>query len=265
MNIDIATTVKVILVLLGIAVITSLVMAVKSIQAGKRLQFYQKRQILITHGWRLIMLAVVMVFGGFLLVKVGEPAVYKVFPPSPTITTTPTITVTPTITLTPSQTFTPTITLTLAQTYTPSLPEQIQATIQTPVGVDTSAVFSPITFSTLIENGLLVNEQTSFAPPVKTIYGGFSYDKMVTGVQWTAVWLYEGQIVCAETKPWNYAPGGYGYTDCTRPSNEWLPGYYEVQIFVGSSWKSSGIFNIQGTTANEAPLASTFTPTPPVP
>lgn len=265
MNIDIATTVKVILVLIGIAVVTSLVMAFKSIQAGRKLQFYQKRQILIYHGWRLVLLSVALVFGGFILTRFGEPFVYRYFPPSPTITLTPTITVTPTITLTPSQTFTPTITLTLAQTYTPALPEEIQATIQTPVGVDASAVFSPVTFSTKTENGVVIDMQTNFDLPIKTIYGGFSYDRMATGVQWTAIWLYEGKIICSETKPWSYAPGGYGYTDCTRPESEWKPGNYEVQIFVGQTWKNSGTFTVQGVTSNGTPSIPAITGSQPVP
>lgn len=197
MNIDIATTIKVILVLLGITAVVSLFMAFKSIQAGHKLQFYQKRQVLVYHGWRLVLLAAGLILGGFLLLRVGEPVAYKFFPPSPTITSTPTITVTPTITLTPSQTFTPTITLTLAQTYTPVLPEQIQATIQTPMGANTHAVFSVITFSTQLKDGVVVETQSNFSPPVTQLYGGFSYDSMDLGVQWTAVWLYGTQIVCA--------------------------------------------------------------------
>jgi hypothetical protein len=55
--------------------------------------------MLIAYGWRLVMLAVAMVFGGS-YGQSWEPAVYQVFPPSPTITKTPTITITPTITLT---------------------------------------------------------------------------------------------------------------------------------------------------------------------
>lgn len=263
MNIDISTTVKVILVLIAIAGVTSLVMAFKSIQAGHKLQFYQKRQILVLHGWRLVLLAVALGFGGFLLKKVGEPAVYKYFPPSPTITRTPTITITPTITLTPSQTFTPTITLTLAQTYTPALPEQLQTMIKTPVGVDTNAIFSPITFSTQVEGGVVVDTQENFDLPLKTIYGGFSYDRMALGLQWSAVWLYEGKIVCSETKEWTYAPGGYGFTDCTRPQAEWQPGDYEVQIFVGQTWKSSGRFTVQGIKTDSTAIAETPTPTPP--
>ncbi|MBP9675566.1 MAG: hypothetical protein KBD67_02420 [Anaerolineaceae bacterium] len=246
MNIDVATTFKVILVLLGIVAITSLVMAVKSIKAGHKLLFYQKRQLLVNHGWRLIMLAAALVLSGFLLTRFGEPIVYKYLPPSPTITQTPTITITPTITNTPSMTYTPTITLTLAQTYTPSFPESIQATIQTPIGPESNAIFSQISFSDQIKDGLIEEAATEFSLPLTTLFGGFSYDRMAEGVQWTAIWLYGEDVICAETKPWNYAPGGYGYTDCTPSGTSWRPGIYEVKMFAGSTWKVTGTFRILG-------------------
>ena len=105
--------------------------------------FYQKRQVLIYRGWRLILVALLLLASGFLISRFGEPIAYRYFPPSPTITLTPTVTTTPTITLTPSATFTPTITMTLSQTYTPALPQFIQETVQTPIGPDVNAVFSP--------------------------------------------------------------------------------------------------------------------------
>ena len=274
-NIDIATTVRVILGFLGVAAVITLVMAYKSIKAGHKLLFYQKRQTLVYHGWRLVLLAGGFLLAGFLIFQFGEPVAYRYFPPSPTTTLTPTITITPTITLTPSQTFTPTITLTLAQTYTPSLPEELQATIQTPVGVDASAIFSPLSFASQTQDGVVVDSETEFVPPVTTLYGGFSYDRMATGVQWSAIWRYGEEIICSETKSWTYAPGGYGYTDCTRPKEEWKAGIYEVQIFVGSSWKVSGTFLITGpdglpedepvtTAIPEVPtLLPTLTPPPP--
>jgi hypothetical protein len=263
MNIDIATTVRVILVLLAIAMATSVVMAMRSINAGRKLEFYRKRQDLISYGWRLILLAVGIGISGFLLVKFGEPVAYHYFPPSPTVTQTPTITITPTITETPSQTFTPTQTLTLQYTYTPELPAEIQATIMTPVGVDKNAVFSILSFSTQTKDGVVINTTTYFDPPVTQLYGGFSYDKMALGVQWSAVWKYGNEIICSETKVWSYAPGGYGYTDCKRPSAEWLPGEYEVQIFVGSQWKNSGRFVIRGEGGSAASGSTTPSFQPP--
>lgn len=277
MNIDVATTVKVILGLLAIFAVISIFMAVKSIKAGHKLLFYQKRQLLIYHGWRLVLLALGLLLSGFLIFRFGEPLVYRYFPPSPTITLTPTITITPTVTNTPSMTYTPTITLTLSQTYTPALPDFIQATIQTPVGPDASAIFSPLSFSDTTEDGVVTESLTEFDLPVSTLFGGFSYDRMAVGVQWTAVWLYGEEIICSETKAWDYAPGGYGYTDCTRPVEAWLPGVYEVRIFVGQTWKVSGTFRILGEEPliNDIPTATgaqppdeaavTSTPEPPAP
>lgn len=246
MNIDVATTMKVVMFFLAIAAFIFLLVAVRSIKAGRKLLFYQKRQILIYRGWRLILFSVFLVGAGLLISRFGEPVVYRYFPPSPTITMTPTVTATPTITLTPSMTFTPTITLTLSQTYTPSLPEFIQETVQTPIGPDVSAIFSPLSFSDTTEDGVVTENITEFSLPVSTLFGGFSYDRMAVGAQWTALWLYGEEVICSETKAWDYAPGGYGYTDCTRPVEDWRPGIYEVRIFVGQSWKMSGTFRILG-------------------
>lgn len=260
MNIDIAMTIKVLLAFIGIGLILTVVMAVRAIRVGRHLEFFKKRQDLVTQGWRLIFLAVLLGGFGFALAKFGEPVAYRYFPPSPTVTRTPTVTLTPTITLTPKDTYTPTITLTLAETYTPSLPTEAIATIQTPIGPDSAAVFSPVTFSTTVVDGVVTDPVDSFDAGVTHIFGGFSYDKMVTGVQWTAVWLYEGQVIFLETKPWNYVSGGYGYTDFQQSAAQWLPGEYEVQIFVGSTWKASGRFTVVGSAAAEPGTAATTPP-----
>jgi len=275
MSIDVATTVKVIMFFMIIAAFISLLMAIRSIKAGRKLLFYQKRQKLVYRGWRLVLFAILMVLGGLAITRFGEPVVYRYFPPSPTITLTPTVTATPTITLTPSMTFTPTITLTLSQTYTPSLPGFVQETVQTPIGPEVSSIYSPLSFADKTEDGVVTENITEFSLPVTTLFGGFSYDRMALGVQWTAVWLYGDQVICSETKAWEYAPGGYGYTDCTRPVEDWRPGRYEVQIFVGQTWKVSGTFlilgedGLPGETPTVNPLeepsveAPTLTPTPP--
>ena len=263
MNIDIATTIKTILVLLAIGIIVSFFIGVRTVKSGQHLQFYRKRQDLVERGWRFLLIAFGMVAFGLLLFWFGEPVAYRYFPPSPTITHTPTITQTPTITLTPIASFTPTITQTLSVTYTPGLPADVQATIQTPMGPDTNAVFSEIQVSTKTKDGVVVDAQTSFDPPITHLFGGFSYDKMALGVQWSAVWLYGNEIKCIETKAWSYAPGGFGYTDCQLPADQWLPGEYTVQIYVGQTWKSSGYFTITGEVpAAQATATPTLTPSP---
>jgi len=248
-NIDIDTTFKLLLVLISAGIIAALAAAFRSIKAARALQFYKKRHDLISRGWRMVGLTLLLGAIAMLMVKFGEPVAYRYFPPSPTITRTPTITTTPTITLTPSETFTPTITLTLQYTYTPAIPGIVQTAIKTPVGIDAKAVFSPIEFSTQTKDGVVINTTDIFNPPISQMFAGFTFDKMALGVQWTAVWLYEGNVICYETSAWKYSTGGAGYSDACNSvlkPEQWLPGDYEVQIFVGQTFKSSGKFTITG-------------------
>jgi len=69
--------------------------------------------------------------------------------------------------------------------------------------------------------------------------------------------LGDGELVFYETAVWEGGSGGYGYTDWEPPSDQWLPGLYEVQIFVGAEWKVSGVFTVTG-----QPPIPTITPTP---
>jgi hypothetical protein len=271
MNIDVAMTIKVIVTLIVVALLVLLLFAFRSIRTGLSLQFFRKRRDMVSHGWHLIFLALVLVIFALALSHFGEPVVYRYFPPSPTVTNTATITMTPTITNTPSMTFTPTITPTLQYTYTPSLPQEAQATIQTPVGPDTAAAFSSLLFTDkLSDEGIVSADTGPFAASVQHIYGGFSFDGMIMGVQWTAVWMLNGKPVHIESKVWKATSGGYGYTDWDCSTGECVPGEYSVQIFVGSTWKSSGTFTITGgasaTTGTPSPSASeafkSSTPTP---
>jgi len=88
----------------------------------------------------------------------------------------------------------------------------------------------------------------------------FSYAEMLPGSQWTALWFRNGELVHYETIPWDGETGGYGFTEWEAPADQFLPGTYEVQIFVGLEWKVVGQFLLQG----DAPTAiatSTLTPT----
>ncbi len=98
-------------------------------------------------GWRNIVLAVILAAVAFSLNRYAEPAIYRVFPPSPTITTSPTITQTPTITLTPTISLTPTITTTPMFSPTPMLPTQYLEKFTAQVTPSTDAVFSSLQFA----------------------------------------------------------------------------------------------------------------------
>ena len=76
------------------------------------------------------------------------------------------------------------------------------------------------------------------------------------------LWYREGDLVHYETIPWDGEVGGYGFTEWEAPPEEWLPGTYEVQIFVGLDWKVVGQFILQGDSPTPIPTNS-LTPSPP--
>lgn len=244
---------------------------IKAIQYARKLTFYRLRQQRTASGWRLI-------GGGFLLLLVGawlafygEPTAYQVFPPSPTasltptITLVPTITLSPTITLTPAFTDTPSVTDTPTVSPTPFLPPAIEALFESEVTPNPAAVFSPIQFTENCADFNNFESATVFQNPLDYLCGVFTYDQMMPGAQWTALWIHEGELVSYETQPWDGTTGGFGYTECTDPIGGWQSGEYEVQIFVGLEWKVVGRFVVEGEPPTPIPSLTpslTRSPTP---
>src|SRR5271157_6663905 len=143
--------IAVILAVIALIIIWS---GIHDIQSARRMTFFRLRRQRIAAGWRLLGLAVILVILAIALPVFGEPVAYDYFPPSPTITLTPSITSIPTITLTPCITLTPSITTTPAQTATftetttPFLPLPVLALIKSNVTPNPKAAFSPLTFTT---------------------------------------------------------------------------------------------------------------------
>lgn len=268
-NLDIHTAVVTAFLLALFGVLISLWLGIRSIRAGRKLLYYHKRQERMERGWRLIFLALILGGAAFFFNRFAEPTVYRFIEPSPTVTQTPTVTETPTITLTSTITLTPTITFTPAISPTPQLPEPIQVQITSVVTPNPNSVFSAIQFTQqLDENDFPVEVASEFQNPVGKLIGFYSYDQMVEGVQWSALWyrLADNDLICYETLPWTGSTGGYGFTECEPSSDQWLPGEYEVQIFTGTVWQSSGNFTVVGDpptpTATQTPTRTlTATPT----
>ena len=194
----------------------------------------------------------------FLTNRFAAPLSYKVFEPSPTATMTPTITITPTITTTPTITNTYTITPTLEFTSTPAMPAAIGEGFASEITPNPQAVFSNLAFAReLTEDYLPIEALDTFEQPNTEIFGSFSYDKMTPGSQWTALWFREGELIYFESIPWNGASGGYGFTNLSLPTDEWLPGDYEVQIFAGNTWKTTGVFSVIGNAPTATPAPTT--------
>lgn len=257
MNLDIETTVRTIFFLMLAVAVGLLTVAFRAFREAGRLRFFLKKRELLGRAWQFVFFAALVIVVAILINGYAEPATYRFFQPSPTASQTPTITSTPTITLTPTVTRTATITPTLEFTRTPELPAVISEGFTSEVTPNPNAVFSGLQFSRRLTGEYLpVDPADTFANPIDELYGSFSYDSMAVGTQWTALWFRDGELVCYETIPWNGASGGYGYTECLISAEEWLPGDYEVQIYVGEEWKASGIFSISG-----AAPTSTYTPT----
>ncbi len=267
MNLDIHTGVQTALVLTLLAILISFVSGTRSIRKGRNLKFFRIRRDRIVSGWRMVAFSFVLILVAVFLFRFAEPLIYRVYPPTatltatttqtpiPTITLTPTITPTPTITLTPSETDTPTI------TPTPHIPLVVEATFVSTVTPKPGAVFSALQFGQELnkETYQLVNPATVFKNPVGHLYALFSYDGMTNGVQWSALWYRSGELVHFETGPWDGGTGGRGYTDWQPDPWLWKPGEYEVQIFVGLEWIVSGAFTVEGAPPTPPPTA---TPTP---
>lgn len=252
-------------ILIIVAAVFAIRAALRMMQSARKLSFYSLRRMRNRNALQLFFFALFLFSCAFWLPFYGEPIVYVYFPPSltpsvtPTITMTPTITLTPTVTVPPTLTLTPSVSETPTLTLTPFLPVAIEALFQGEVTPNPDAIITALQFSTEFDGTNPIDPKTVFELPIQTMYGGFDYDKIIPGVQWTALWYHDGQLVCYETNPWNGGTGGIGgYTECTDPIGGWQPGQYEVQIFMGYEWESIGRFIVI-----ESPDATpTFTPIP---
>ncbi len=267
---DIHTAVQTALILAILACILSIWTGIRSIRRANKLKFFRMRRDRMVRGWRLLFIGLGLILIILFLNGFVEPLIYRIYPPTATLTLTPTITLTSTLTLTPTVSLTPTVTLTPAVTDTPTItptphvPLAIEANFESVVTPSPDSVFSPLAFTqALDENYQPVNPSDIFKNPVGHLYAQFSYDKMQVGVQWTAIWYRGNEIVNFETKPWDGAVGGFGYTDWNPSPDQWLPGEYEVQIFVGPAWKQSGRFTVEGEPPTPPPSPTpSWTPTP---
>jgi type VI secretion system secreted protein VgrG len=264
---DIHTAVQTALLILLLLVAVSIWRGISSIRSARRLPFFRMRRERIVRGWRLLLTALILIAAAVIINSRAEPLIYSYFPPTSTVTLTPTITVTPTISLTPTITLSPTITRTPSVsdtptiTPTPFIPLAVEARFESTITPNPDAVFSDLVFSQGID---ALFRPTSpgevFQNPVGEMYAVFTYDGMVPGSQWTALWFRSGELVHFETLPWDGGTGGIGYTNWAPPASDWQPGIYEVQIFTGLEFMVSGTFTIEGEPPTPAPT-DTATPT----
>ncbi|HET6845776.1 MAG TPA: hypothetical protein VFH29_03020 [Anaerolineales bacterium] len=264
-----AGTIAVVLLLVLFAIL-SVRSGIRTIQAARRMTFYHLRKQREASGWRQLGLGVLLLLVAVALPIYGLPIAYQYFPPSPTPSLTPSITpvpsirLSPTITLSPTVTDTPVESATPTASVTPNIPAPIEALFESSVTPNPDVVFSPLEFTRAGGDYPAVKPDTVFQNPVGHMYGIFTYDGMLPGVQWTALWLREGELIGYESYPWNGGTGGAYFTEWNPPPDQWKPGIYTVQLFVGERFVLSGRFLVEGVPPTAAvtytPIA-TLTPT----
>ena len=238
-----------------------------AIRQSGELPYHRLRQQRLLGGWQVILWGLLLFGAAAWLQFYGQQLAFSVFPvtPTPMPTATPSLiptpSETPTITATPSETATRQFTYTPSPTSIPTMPPSVQAQFTSQVTPDPNAVFSPLVFAQGInlQTYQASNAGTVFSNPVNGIYAIFSYDGMLPGVQWTALWYRGAELVHFETKPWDGTTGGLGFSEWIPNAEDWLPGFYQVQNFVGIDPKVVGDFEVTGD-----PATSTPTPSPSV-
>jgi hypothetical protein len=266
---DIISFLRTATILLILGMLLSIRAGIKKLRTAKDIPYYKMRRQHLERGWRQILLGILLIGIGIVVWLFGEPAAYQLVE----ITGTPSITASPSVvpssTPVPSATLTPTISLTPAESYTPTVtptpyvPLAIEAQFSAQVTPPAKAVFTELTFAQgFNEKYRPINPNTVFKNPVGHLYGLFSYDQMADGVQWTALWFRNGELVYYETQVWQSGTGGFGFTDWDPDPNEWLPGDYQVQIFLGTDFMVLSDFRIEGNPVTSTPTRTeTSTPT----
>ncbi len=259
---------------IGLAILLSVVIGIRALQGSRRLSNFQHRHRFLRTarhsfliGGLLIVLLVVVILSGEVPFS---PDLFTSPVPENTPTALPAITQTqsgpilvlPTsiilsLTLEPTGFTTPT----LVHTATPAIPLPIQAQFQGIITPPADARISRLSFATEMKDNRLVGPSTRFRNPIRRMYVVYSYAHLLPGVQWTAIWYRDGNFLNYETRTWRTAETGAGITELVLGADEWLPGMYEVQMFVGSEWKASGTFTLSGVPPTLTPT-STITPTP---
>jgi len=108
-------------------------------------------------------------------------------------------------------------------------------------------------------NNQAVNPGEEFENPLRRLFGAFTYDNLANGVRWTAIWYFGKERICVVSIQWEDGTGGFGYTECEQ--EYWLPGEYEIQMFIGERWLVSTRFSVIGDPPTATPtMTRTATP-----
>jgi hypothetical protein len=274
-------------VIFGLGAIFSLLSAIRTMQKSRRWSDYRLRRRYVVQAQTSLVISFLLgsIAGAIFLFYQGRETPSAPAGPFPTVTSPATLTSAPTATGAPTETpsevpdtptataFTPTLIIppTLAVTATPALPIAVEAMVEGTATPVYELDFGRLRFSTEIADYRLVAPGEAFHNPIKHMYAVFTYQPIGVKVQWTALWYQNGELKNVDTSSWSSYPAGIGVVDWARDPSEWQAGDYELQIFVGTGWKISGRFALEGepptvtATLPPSPTASatlTFTASP---
>lgn len=257
-------------IIFGLGAIFGLLSAIRTLQVSRRWSDYRLRQryivqargsmlvALLSGGLALALLVLarstrpssIPVTPSATLTHTAQPTAGPVPQELPTGTASATA-LTPTETpITPSPVLIPT---TAAATATPAMPIAVQAMVQGTATPAFDVEFGRLRFSTEINNYTLVAPGEKFVNPIKQMYSVFTYQPLGVKVEWIALWYQNGALKYVDTTSWKDFPAGVAVAGWTRPATEWGPGQYEVQIFLGTEWKASGRFTLEGNPPSATP------------
>jgi len=171
--------------------------------------------------------------------------------PTPTLTTTPTITLTPTpepsLTPTPTMTMTPTVTQTPTITPTPTATYESVLRLTPPFSTRRARPEAGIQITAADEavsaSQTPLQPRTTFSAGVKRIYLFINFQAMDDGVAWTRVLYRDNVAVQGQAYLWSMGENGAGFF-FFGSEDGYLPGNYEVRLYLGDVEASSFAFTI---------------------
>ena len=265
--------------LLLLAFLLAVVSGTLSLMRSRRERYFQVRREAVVRGWQLVLAGIGMLIGAMLVIGLGTPLLRLAVPatltaapsltPSNTLpppTQTASLTPLPSPTGTATEGPTPTATDTASPTIspTPVLPVLLITPILTAtVTPPAEAIAAEVRFSRR-DDCTVPGSQGFFDQLPKTIYAHFFYNNWLPGVQWSGVWLRNGEVIYTETHLWDGSTGGCGFSNYDGGKMWWPEGNYEVQIFVGDRWLTSSGFAVVRSTPT-ATITATRTPRTPSP
>ena len=229
---------------------------VRALRLGRRTIYFRHRRQRVLAGWWMTGAGLLLALVAALMFRPKNPLfVPASLSPTP-IAKISMVAVTPSQTSTPSPRPSRAVTSTATSTATPHLPLSLEIMVISSVTPQASASITDIRFSEALDDVYPIGNRFEWGNPLARMYASYVYSHMTYGAQFTVLWFRNGELVAFESGPWQAGGHGRANSKWEPAPHEWHSGQYEVQFFVGTEWKATGIFTVTG-----EPLAPTFTPT----